>query len=160
MVVVDASAAHTLLTGSGLLSATGETIGGNFVQSGGTNIVTCSSTVSYSNGLSLSGTYILSGSGLLCCTGTETISGGTGTFTQSGGTNAAGMLYLADYPRSCGIYNLNGGLLSLTALERGLGDRNLQLHRRNAPGQRRHDQHRHAAQWRGHDRHQWPSHDH
>ena len=46
---------------------------------------------------------------------------GTGTFTQSGGTNSCGSLTLGSNAGSGGTYNLNGGLLVLATLGQGLG---------------------------------------
>jgi hypothetical protein len=99
---------------------------GIFTQSGGTNSV---SAIGGNEGLFLgtdvggTGTYNLSGSGLLSVTYQEVIgSSGTGSFTQSGGTNAvSGILVLAQSARSAGTYNLNGGLLSLSGLSQGAG---------------------------------------
>ena len=95
----------------GLLSASGESLGywgrSTFVQSGGTNNITLNSCLTI-GGINCSPTYTLSDSGLLSCTGTEYVGtyvlvypwfpAGTGTFTQSGGTNAAGTLCLANDP--------------------------------------------------------------
>ena len=41
--------------------------------------------------------------------------------TQSGGTHSAGNVILGQYAGSAGTYNLNGGLLSLSALSQGSG---------------------------------------
>ena len=47
---------------------------------------------------------------------------GTGTFTQTDGTNSvAGMLSLGSESTGQGIYNLNGGLLAVRALSKGTG---------------------------------------
>ena len=46
---------------------------------------------------------------------------GTGNFTQSGGTNIAGSLSLANSSGSNGTYNLNGGTLILWAINSGFG---------------------------------------
>ncbi len=88
---------------------------GNFTQSGGTNVV---GTLFLSNNpisAGGSGTYSLSGSGLLSA-GQEYIGySGTGNFTQSGGTNAVGTLFLGvGVPvNGSGTYSLSGsGLLS------------------------------------------------
>ncbi len=49
-------------------------------------------------------------------------SSGTGTVTQTGGTNSvAGTLYLGYNSTSNGTYNLNGGVLALKALSAGSG---------------------------------------
>jgi fibronectin-binding autotransporter adhesin len=122
----DANGTYNLSGGS--LSAPSEVIGnigaGSFTQSGGTNTV-------YNAGYFLFfgynptgiGTYNLSGSGMLNVTPPETIGyQGTGVFTQSGGTHtAAGGLYLAAANGSAGTYNLNGGLLRVSALSKGGG---------------------------------------
>ena len=107
------------LTGSGLLSGAGaENVGysgtGTFTQSGGTNNLN-----SFEGSLCLgrtsgsSGSYYLTGSGLLSapteCAGYY----GRGTFTQCGGTNNTTNLYLGQNSGSNGSYNLSGsGVLS------------------------------------------------
>ena len=70
-----------------------------------------------------SGTYRLSGSGLLTVLNGETIGGsGSGCFTQAGGTQTvSGGLVLAQGTASTGTYNLNGGLLNLSGLAQGGG---------------------------------------
>ena len=61
-----------------------------------------------------SGTYNLSGSGLLSARTSTSATSGSGSFTQSGGTNSVGpTLYLGYNAGSSGTYNLSGsGLLS------------------------------------------------
>ena len=86
---------------------------GNFTQSGGTNSISTGLYVGYEPGSS--GTYNLSGSGLLSAGWYEQVGlYGAGTFTQSGGTNnISSELYLSYFPGSSGTYNLYGsGLLS------------------------------------------------
>ena len=46
---------------------------------------------------------------------------GSGTFIQSGGTNACGNLALAASAGGSGTYNLNGGLLIVSSLGEGSG---------------------------------------
>ena len=85
------------LSGSGvLLVAGGEQVSnGSFAQSGGVNSISGTGSESTMGGLNLAGTYILSGNGLLSVTGTECVGYyGGGTFTQSGGTNVTGSLYV------------------------------------------------------------------
>ena len=85
---------------------------GAFTQSGGTHSVSEYFYLGVNAGVS--GTYSLSGSGLLSvpyeCIGTY----GTGSFTQSGGTHSVfGNLYLGYSAGSSGAYSLSGsGLLS------------------------------------------------
>ncbi len=106
------------LSGSGLLSAPDEYIGnsgsGSFTQSGGTNTVS-----NFADGLTLGnnagsfGTYNLSGSGVLSAPDEYIGNSGSGSFTQSGGTNSTFFLELGCYSGSSGTYNLSGsGLLS------------------------------------------------
>ena len=84
------------------------------VQSGGAN------TVSYlylGNNPGSSGSYILSGSGVVTAIA-ESVGGfGSGEFVQSGGTNnLSGSLYVATLPGRTGAYTLSGsGLLTSTA---------------------------------------------
>ena len=101
------------LSGSGLLSAFDEYIGssygsGNFTQSGGVNAVSYPFVGygSYSHG-----TYNLSGSGQLLANTEYIAYYGVAAFTQSGGTQSAGTLYLGYNGNA--TYNLSGsGLLS------------------------------------------------
>jgi len=130
-----------ILSGSGLLTVLdGEVVGafgtGSFTQSGGTNSLQ-SSDFELAGGTGVSGSYgsyNLSGSGLLSDAAEEIIGGsGSGSFTQSGGTNsvsgidsypgfsASGALTLAQSASSVGTYNLNGGLLTCGSLSKGLG---------------------------------------
>jgi len=128
---------NTASTGSctlsnGLLSAPQEWLGingsGTFTQSGGTNSVPQSS--NYGPQFTLgewsgsSGSYFLNSSGLLLAPNGETIgsSGGTGSFTQTGGTNTiAGTnsgcwLRLGNSSGGAGMYTLDGpGQLSAPA---------------------------------------------
>ena len=97
----------------GSLVASSLTVGssgtGTFTQSGGTNLV--SSDLYLGNAAGSSGTYILSGSGLLSVSTCEYIGySGSGSFTQSGGTHTVGYLILGDGGST--TYNLCGGLLS------------------------------------------------
>ncbi len=84
---------------------------GTFTQSGGTNRFSGPYTalcLGYNAGSS--GTYILSGSGQVSAVYEEVGIGGTGTFTQSGGTNSIGVTLSLG---SNGTYSLSGnGLLS------------------------------------------------
>ena len=118
-----ASGSYTL-SGSGYLSASAATeyIGnsgsGAFTQTGGTNIVGGGIIYLGSNPGS-SGTYSLSGSGNFAISnGFEYIgNSGSGTFTQTGGTNnggTSGVIYLGLNPGSSGAYSLSGsGLLTI-----------------------------------------------
>jgi fibronectin-binding autotransporter adhesin len=120
------------LRGSGQVSADIEYIGyastGVFTQTGGTNITGALVLGANSNGgvyatvYNGSGAYNLSGGQLSSAAYGEYVGYcGTGTFTQSGGTNAAGALCLGYTSGSSGIYNLNGGLLNVSALSVGTG---------------------------------------
>ena len=107
----------------GSLSTSSVVIGnsgpGSFTQTGGTHSVSSEMYLGYDTGSS--GTYTLSGSGLLSAS-FESVGGlGIGNFTQSGGTHSASGLVLAESASSAGIYNLNGGLLTLSGLIEGLG---------------------------------------
>ena len=102
------------LAGSGVLSAAAEYVGnsgtGSVMQSGGTNNVPNGS----SDGLYLgynagsSGTYNLSGSGVLAAFNEYVGNSGAGTFTQSGGTNSSENLYVANNVGSSGSYYFSG----------------------------------------------------
>jgi len=102
------------MSGGGLSATSNEYLGNNgsgtFLQSGGTNNVG-SSLYLGSNTTSVSGigSYTLSGAGALSANQEFVGNYGTGTFSQSGGTNSAGSLYIA----SSGSYALSGsGVLS------------------------------------------------
>ena len=81
-------------------------------QSGGANTVT--NALYLGSGTGSSGTYTLSGNGLLSVASGYVGNSGSGTFTQSGGTHAVtGSLYLGYGAGSVGTYALSGsGLLS------------------------------------------------
>jgi hypothetical protein len=90
---------------------------GSFTQSGGASTLD-----TLYAGYEGTGTYnLLAGS--LSSAGSGQFVGywGTGTFTQSGGTSTAPSLMLGFYAGSSGTYNLNGGLLILSALSGGSG---------------------------------------
>jgi autotransporter-associated beta strand protein len=91
---------------------------GIFTQSGGTHTT---GGLLLPNGIA-SGTYNLSGTGLLSIPGgTESVGGpeGTGSFNQSGGTNSASYLTLGNNSLSCpGFYNLSqNGMLAIAGTE-------------------------------------------
>jgi len=100
---------------------------GNFYQSGGANTV--SNSLSLGSYAGSSGTYTLSGTGLLGATYqpfTEVIGGsGSGAFIQSGGSNTSsssgyeGYLYLGYSAGGSGSYTLTGGQLSFNYEEVG-----------------------------------------
>ena len=92
---------------------------GTFIQSGGTHTIGNNLFLGYSAGGS--GAYSLSGSGYLSVSQRERGLGRPGSFTQSGGTNSAVSLMLAQRAGSTGSYNLNGGLLRLAGLTQGAG---------------------------------------
>ena len=110
------------LSGSGLLNVVyAEYVGnsgtGSFTQTGGTNAISYLITEVYPNynlyvgcNPGSSGTYTLSGSGLLSVPNEFVAYAGSGNFTQSGGTNA---VLQGLYVGGNGIYSLSGsGLLS------------------------------------------------
>jgi fibronectin-binding autotransporter adhesin len=119
-------ATNTLLMSAGTLSVGSEEIGGittagtdngsgTVTQSGGTTSFTGGLFLAWSTGSS--GTYNLSGTGVLSGTSSEAIGfGGLGTFNQNGGTNtltSGATLYVGDGSGSAGsTYNLNSGSLS------------------------------------------------
>ena len=89
---------------------------GSFSQSRGTNTISNranTGTLIIGFNAGSSGTYNLSGSGLLSSNYEWVGYSGTGGFAQSGGTNNANFgVTLGDSPGSVGSYNLSGGLLS------------------------------------------------
>jgi hypothetical protein len=112
------------LSGTGVLTVGTEIIGdysGSFSQSGGTNMVANNLFLANNDGAfsPSTGSYTLNGPGLLTVGGTEYVGysySGSGSFTQSGGTNSvSGALVLALNSSSGGSYALIGGLLSLSA---------------------------------------------
>jgi autotransporter-associated beta strand protein len=117
------SGTYTLTGGllSGAPGSLGLSVGaggtGTFIQSGGTHSLTNALYVGYES----TGTYCLSGGQLAAPT---EILGflASGTFTQTGGTNAAGAL---DLDPSSGFlpgatYNLNGGVLVASSISSGV----------------------------------------
>ena len=116
------------LSGNSQLYALPEYVGyfgtGSFTQLGGTNTVVFSSSptslfVGYGSGST--GTYNLSGTGLLVDNYGDVGESGTGTFNQSGGTHSSLHVVIADQAGSTGTYNLNGGLLIASSISRGAG---------------------------------------
>ena len=87
-------------------------------QSGGTNNSPTLEVGTWASGNSV-GTYDLGGSGQVFVENEYVGYNGTGTFTQSGGTNSTSSLFLACQAGSSGTYNLAGGVLVLPALAQG-----------------------------------------
>ena len=108
------------LGSNGLLTASSEAIGysgsGNFTQTGGTHAVSSCLMLGSNSNLALgsksSGNYLLNGGSL--STGYEIIGEfGTGSFTQSGGTNSiSGGMAIGCFAGGSGTYNFSGGSLS------------------------------------------------
>jgi autotransporter-associated beta strand protein len=103
------------LSNTGLLSAVYEYIGfsgaGTFTQTGGTNSTSLYPHLSLQLGYNTgsSGTYDLSGTGQLSADFEDIGGYGTGTFTQTDGTNSITTdLYIGDGFGSRGTYNLSG----------------------------------------------------
>jgi formylglycine-generating enzyme required for sulfatase activity len=94
---------------------------GSFTQTGGTNQFT-----GYSGALYLgynssgSGSYALSGTGLLTVSTEYVGYSGAGTFSQTGGVNQVSSLMLGSNGGS-GTYNFSGGTLALASLSKGTG---------------------------------------
>jgi len=85
---------------------------GAYEHTAGTHKVNNSLYLGYSFGSS--GTYDLSGTGILSAAYEEIGNEGTGTFTQSGGTHTVSNdLFLSYNPGSSGTYDLSGGDLSV-----------------------------------------------
>ena len=108
-----------LMTAGGLSTAgdllVGDTGSGSFVQSGGVATVTGADGLYLGNQAGATGTYCLSGSGLLSVAQNEYVGwAGNGIFTQSGGTNSTGGLTLRGNPGDTATYCLSGsGVLSV-----------------------------------------------
>ena len=113
------------LSGSGMLSAYWEYVGnsgtGSFTQSGGTNSVayaSWTSTLYLGYSASSSGTYSLSGSGLLSDYAADIGFAGVGVFNQTGGTHAVARYIVLGASGGTGTYNLSGsGVLLASAGE-------------------------------------------
>ncbi len=109
--------------GSSLFSAASEYVGltgtGTFTQSGGIHDV--SYELYIGNSVGSSGTFTLSGTGQLSTPNEFIGYYGSGSFTQSGGTHSVGTLILGFFANSSGIYNLNGGLLSVATISGSAG---------------------------------------
>ncbi|MGA7562400.1 MAG: autotransporter domain-containing protein [Desulfobaccales bacterium] len=117
-----ASGSYSLSAGS-LSASNQEIIGGEgsgtFTQTGGTN---SANLFVVASGATSSGAYSLGPGASLSATGTlgieEIGSLGTGTFTQTGGTNmVANQLYMGYSTGSSGTYNQSGGSLSVNGSE-------------------------------------------
>ena len=88
----------------------------------GTGTLTLTGMNSYAGTTTVSGgTLQLAGGSLTPSAGEYIGSGGTGTFVQSGGTNAAPSLDLGFNSSGSGSYSLGGGLLRLGGLTQGSG---------------------------------------
>jgi outer membrane autotransporter protein len=118
-----AGSSGTYILSGGSLSAQNEWIGyigsGSFTQTGGTNTVADS--LYLGNIPGASGSYTLSdpGSGsLLWVAGTEYLGfSGSGTFTQTGGSNTVGSNLFVGTQGGTGFYSLGGGSLSVAGGE-------------------------------------------
>ena len=123
---ISSSSGKYSLNGSGRLSASSEYVGyddgtGSFTQSGGTNIIASALYVSDSVPGSI-GAYSLGGNSQLSASSEYVGYAGTGTFTQSGGTNSiSDGLYLGGSDCKVATYNLNGGVLILSSLNKNAG---------------------------------------
>ena len=113
------------MSGGGLAASSNEYLGNNgagiFIQSGGTNAIGAlgsTSTGSLYLGYNFGsiGSYSLSGSGLLSAGYEYLGTQGTGTFTQSGGTNVVSSAFSLG---AGGTYNLNGGALLVPGIQGG-----------------------------------------
>jgi hypothetical protein len=124
--VQSGSTGSYVLSGGQLTSIGAESIGfygdGNFNQSGGSNTLTAASATLYVGaGVGGTGTYSLSG-GSLNGAATEFVgySLGSGTFNQSGGTNAlsgaSGTLNVSNSSGATGTYSLSAGALNATSV--------------------------------------------
>jgi fibronectin-binding autotransporter adhesin len=120
-IAVNGSGTYSLSGNSQLIAPTeyiGDSAAGSFSHSSGTNSVTSAMYLGYNGGSS--GGYSLSGNGVLLATtsaanGLEYVGySGTGTFTQSGGTNTVNTLKIAGLVGASGTYSLTGASL-LTA---------------------------------------------
>ncbi|HEY1686754.1 MAG TPA: dockerin type I repeat-containing protein [Tepidisphaeraceae bacterium] len=105
------------LAGNSQLNSTAESLGygssstGNFTQTGGINNLNQGSLyLAYAAGSTSS--YAMSGSSSTVYAGSEYIGyAGTGTFTQTGGTNNAGGLFMGNNSAGSATYTLSGGNL-------------------------------------------------
>ncbi len=90
---------------------------GEFTHSGGIVALGSGELKVGSNSLS-DGSYQLSGTGILSAYREYIGNSGTGSFTQSGGTNViSDTLYIAWHEGSSGTYNLQGGTLSAASID-------------------------------------------
>jgi hypothetical protein len=87
---------------------------GTFNQNGGDFEIPSSTHLALGGSAGSSGTYLLSGTGALNVQNTETVgASGVGNFLQSGATNSAGILNIAQNGGSAGTYSLSGGSLTV-----------------------------------------------
>ena len=101
------------LSGSGVLTSTSEIVGqyGILNQSGGSNSTT-TLTINANNGLSVGGSYVLSGVASLTASNGEYVSQTSpGLFTQIGGLNSTGFVNIGTQ----GTYRFSGGTLQVTS---------------------------------------------
>ncbi len=107
-------------TGSGTLGLSGKiTLAGSATVSGGA-VNQPGGYLQVSALVVSGGVYNLSGTGQIAATNEYVGCSGSGTFTQTGGTNTiASALYLGTNPGSSGTYNLFGGLLVVPSILQG-----------------------------------------
>jgi hypothetical protein len=119
---------NTLGTWASLVVGDGAGGSGTYNQSGGSNSVTNTSTGTWGNmvignAAGSIGTYNLSNSASLTVGSFEYVANaGNGTFNQTGGRNTAAGLVLGNVgngtnPASSGVYNMSGGVLSVSSYE-------------------------------------------
>jgi len=115
-------------TGSGTLGLSGKiTLAGSATVSGGA-VNQPGGYLQVSALVVSGGVYNLSGTGQIAATNEYVGCSGSGTFTQTGGTNTiASALYLGTNPGSSGTYNLFGGLLVVPSILQGFGSSSLNI---------------------------------
>jgi hypothetical protein len=112
------------LSGTGQFSDTGSGYGevgnfgnGTFTQTGGTASVTNELDLGeFANSVGVYNLSNTTGTGSLTVGTLDVGYQGSGTFTQSGGTNQTGTLILAAFSGSSGAYTINGGTLKATTV--------------------------------------------
>ncbi|AUB83191.1 hypothetical protein THSYN_21090 [Candidatus Thiodictyon syntrophicum] len=129
--VIDGSAAHYDLSGGAVTVNSNMGVGSDgdatFAQTGGTVGVGGTLTVDGKAIGGTSGNYTLSGDPLtstLTTNGLTVGSGGSGTFSQAGGTvnvNTANTMHVGELGGASGTYALSGGVLNVTTNEQKIG---------------------------------------
>jgi fibronectin-binding autotransporter adhesin len=120
--VLDSSTSVTVTNSGDTLAISGAISGSGGLTKLGPGTLSLSGSNTYSGNTTIDGGTVQLSNGQLASPAQYVGFSGSGSVTQSAGTNtASAALYLASNPGSSGVYNLNGGLLNVGSLSGGSG---------------------------------------